>query len=71
MHDGDRDADQQVSRVRMPVPCRATNESPQEINEINLINKFASRLDPISLFALLASILILQISLIFFHSAHF
>ena len=40
MHDGDRDADQQVSRVRMPVPCRATNESSQEINEFNLINKF-------------------------------
>ena len=40
MHDGDRDADQQVSRVRIPVPCRATNESSQELNEINLINKF-------------------------------
>ena len=36
-----------------------------------LIIKFASKLDPISLLALLASILMLQISLIFFNSIHF
>ena len=36
-----------------------------------LIIKFASKLDPISLLALFASILILQISLIFFNSVHF
>ena len=36
-----------------------------------LITKFASRLDPISLLALFASMLILQISLIFFNSNHF
>ena len=38
---------------------------------LKLIFKFASRLDPISLLALLASMLILQISLIFFNSSHF
>ena len=36
-----------------------------------LITRLASKLDPISLLALFASILILQISLIFFNSVHF
>jgi hypothetical protein len=38
---------------------------------LKFIVKFASKLDPISLLALLASILMLQISLIFFNSFHF
>ena len=36
-----------------------------------LITRLASKLDPISLLALFASMLILQISLIFFNSVHF
>ena len=54
------------------------HNSAKSIFSINLdcslfifIVKFASRLEPISLLALFSSILILQISLIFFNSIHF
>ena len=39
-------------------------------SSVKLIIKFASKLEPISLLALFASILILQTSLIFFNSVH-